>query len=364
MVLRNLMKRLCAAILLICLSWPTARAELAYTKYSSTFFSTFDTVITIIAYAQSEEVFKEEATKAEALFTQYHRLFDKYHPYEGIHNLYYINENASKAPVQTDKVLFELILYCKEMQTKLHNTVDIAMGSVLELWHDARDRAELNPEEASIPPMDALKEAAKHMDADNIVLDQAAMTVYFKDPDLKIDLGAVAKGYATELVGREMLKGQTPSFVINAGGNIRTGLPPRDGRKHWGISIQDPDGAILSDANSDIMETLFVDSLSVVTSGDYERCFFVDGVRYHHLISPQTLMPPNYMRSVTILCEDSGLADLLSTAVFLLPYEEGLKLVESFPKVDAIWIFADRSMKMTPGAQKHAKSFGAGSNIE
>ena len=90
---------------------------------------------------------------------------------------------------------------------------------------------------------------------------------------------------------------------------------------------------------------------SLVTSGDYERYYEVDGKRYHHIIDPVTLFPADYFTSVTILCEDSGAADAWSTALFNMSYEEGLKLVEADPDVEALWIFKDGTMKDTSGFQ-------------
>lgn len=90
------------------------------------------------------------------------------------------------------------------------------------------------------------------------------------------------------------------------------------------MGIQDPDGAVLG--LSDIVETLYLTGCSVVTSGDYQRYYVVDGQRYHHLIDPDTLMPDTDFRSVSIITEDSGYADLLSTAAFLMPYEESRRV--------------------------------------
>ena len=141
------------------------------------------------------------------------------------------------------------------------------------------------------------------------------------------------------------------------GGNVRMGNPPADGRTKWGVGIQDPDGAVLG--LSDIVETLYVTGCSVVTSGDYQRYYAVDGQRYHHLIDPDTLMPDTDFRSVSIITEDSGYADLLSTAAFLMPYEESRAFVDSLDGVEAIWLFPDGSKKMTFGAMNVAKSCGA-----
>lgn len=356
------MKRLFAVCLILILSLSLtgcAPPNQSYEKYTRTFFGTFDTVITIQGFSQSKEAFDKAADQAESLFQTYHYLFDNFHPYEGLNNVYTLNHEASKAPVVVDKALFGLIKFSKDHYVQTLGKNNIALGSVLSLWHDARSDSISDPEKAYLPDPERLKRAAAHVDINNIILDEAAMSVYFADPDMSIDLGAVAKGYATELVAQEMLKSEVTSFYINAGGNIRLGKGPMDGRDNWGVAIQDPDGSVLGDANSDLMDVLFLHDASVVTSGDYQRYFVYEDIRYHHLISPETLMPTNYMRSVTIITEDSGWADMLSTVIFLMPYEEGRALVETMDGVEAVWILNDRSVKMTEGIKEKARSLGA-----
>ncbi|NLX82448.1 MAG: FAD:protein FMN transferase [Clostridiales bacterium] len=320
------------------------------------FFGTFDTAITIIGFAESKTVFDELTAKAEQMFNEYHRQFNQYYPYEGLHNLYYLNNNAGKAPVVVQKELFDLLSWCKTNQPKTKGRVNIALGTVLSLWHDERENAEMHPDRAKLPEMEHLLEAAKHTNFDDVVLDQDKQTVFYADPLLKLDLGAVAKGYATELVSQYLLHSPMPNFIVNAGGNVRAGLPPLDGRDAWGIGIQDPDVSLVLPGGNDIIDVLYLSDMSSVTSGDYQRYFTVDGVRYHHLVAPDTLMPPSYIRSVTIITQDSGIADLLSTAVFLMPFEEGYAFVESLPDVEALWVLNDRSIKMTKGAETLARS--------
>lgn len=329
-----------------------------YQKYSYMFFGTFDTAISIIGYAKSKDVFDRLTAEAEAMFKNFHQQFNQYHPYKGLNNLYYLNNNAAKGPVSVPQELFDLLMWCKGHQPMTKGQVNIALGAVLSLWHEERENALSDPESAKLPDMEALQEASGHTNMEDLLLDSADNTVFYQDPALKLDLGAVAKGYATELVAQHLLASEMSSFIINAGGNVRAGHKPLDGRTAWGVSIQDPDAALVLPTGDDIMDILYLSDKSIVTSGDYQRYFVVDEERYHHLISPFTLMPPRHMRSVTIITQDSGLADLLSTAVFLMPFEEGFEFVNSLPGVEALWVLNDRRVEMTEGAKKISYSSG------
>lgn len=328
-------------------------------RYNTMFLDTFDTVITLIGYADSEEAFTHQAATAHEMYLYLHKLFDNYNSYEdeGIVNVYTLNERAAEEPVPVDPILFSLLTFCKNQYEAGQGQTNIALGSVLRLWHDYREAGLENPDAAQLPPMETLIAASEHTSIDDLILDAGAQTVFFADPQLKLDVGAVAKGYATEIVAQLLTAGGMPSFTISAGGNVRTGEPPLDGRKAWGVGIQDPDGAVFGTA--DIVEALYLSNLSVVTSGDYQRFYEVDGVRLHHLIDPDTLMPGAYYRSVTIVTQDSGYADLLSTAAFLMPYEESHDFIESLDGVEALWLFFDGSMTMTDGLVPFARSMGA-----
>lgn len=342
-------------------SWglPHARAEM--TRHSLIFFDTFDTVITIIGYAEDQATFDRVAGEARSAFERYHKLYDAYNAYEGIRNIYTLNRDAAKNPVPVDEELWALLLFVKEWQPRLRGTVNIALGAVLSQWHGSRKAAEAGESAAVLPDMASLRAAAAHTNFDDVVLDEENRTVFFRDPLLKLDVGAVAKGFATERVGRQMLASDMPSFIINAGGNVRTGHPPAAGRHHWSIGLQDPEAALTAQAGQSL-DVLYVEGLSVVTSGDYQRFYTVDGVRYHHIIDPATLLPAGQNRAVTVLCEDSGLADILSTAVFILPYEQGCALVESLDGVEALWVQAGEAegeVRMTEGMRVYSNSAGA-----
>ena len=328
-------------------------------KYSSVFMDTFDTVITLIGFADSQQTYDAWSNAVHQQYIYMHKLFDTYHSYEneGIVSVYTLNEKAAKEPVKVDPILYGLLKFCKSHYDTCQGQTNVAMGSVLSIWHNYRDAGLSDPLHAELPPMELLESAVPHTDIANLILDDENMTVFFADPDMKLDVGAVAKGYATEIVSQMLLSGDMNSFIISAGGNVRLGNPPLDGRKGWGVGIQDPDGAIFG--MSDIVETLFLANSSVVTSGDYQRFYTVDGKNYHHLIDPDTLMPADHFRSVSIITQDSGWADMLSTAAYLMPYEQSRAFIESLSGVEAMWIFPDGSKEMTDGAAKIAKSRGA-----
>ena len=329
-------------------------AQAEQQKYSTSFFDVFDTVTTIIGYADSQETFDRVVGEARQQFVRYHQVFDGYNAYDGVHNLYYVNQNAASGPVPAEPELIELLLWIRDLQPSLEGRVNVAMGAVLRLWHDARETGVALPDEA------ALREAAGHVDMSQVILDEQAGTVYFADPELSLDLGAVAKGYTAERVAQWMLDSDMPSFIISAGGNVRCGQKPLDGRDRWGVSIQDP-GPIDGLPGTGYMDVLYLTNLSVVTSGDYQRYYTVDGVRYHHLIDPDTLYPGQHMRAVTIVTQDSGLADALSTAVFLMPYEQGRAFVEALDGVEAYWVLLDGSVQCTDGLRAMLASQGASS---
>ena len=325
-------------------------AETEYQKFSGTFFGSFDTITTVIGYAQDKATFDSAFADVSNMFARYHQVFDGYNEYEGVHNLWYINEYAGSGPVKAEKELIDLLLWLKEKQPATAGKVNVAMGKMLRVWHNYRTVGK------EVPSMEELSAAMAHSDFDQVIIDQENGTVHFADPEIKLDLGAVAKGYTVEIVAQHLLTSDMPSFIISAGGNVRSGEKPLDGRARWGVGIQDP---ALPSTNKDI---LYLTGLSAVTSGDYQRYYTVDNVNYHHLIDPVTFMPGNYMRAVTVVTEDSGLADLLSTTLFLMPVAEGMAYLEAYPGVEAYWVLHDGTVQYTSGMAAMLRSLGASAN--
>ncbi len=328
-------------------------------KYSGSFFDSFDTYTTMVGYTQSEEEFDKYFNQIASRLRELHKLFDKYNSYEGINNIKTINDNAGIQPVEVEQEVIDLILFSKEWYRRTKEKTNIAFGPVLEIWKDYFNDASYDPENTAIPPMEELKAASALTDLDKVIVDDENNTVYLSEKGMSLDVGAVAKGFAVEIAAREAVEAGFRSGIISPGGNIRTIGKPLDGvRQRWGIGIQDPDKPVVNDVQN-TLDTLYVIDASVVSSGDYQRYYMHEGRRIHHIIDPITLMPGENFRSVTVVAEDAGVADFLSTTLFLLSYEEGLDLVESLDGIDAVWVMPDKSIRFSEGMKNKLKSQGA-----
>lgn len=336
------MKRVCAAVVLCALLCGCAAApageEGGQKRYEASFLTLFDTVTTMVGYADSQETFTAQAQQIYDELLEYHQLYDIYNDYDGMNNLKTVNDNAGIAPVEVDARILDMLEFSRELYEETGGRVNVAMGGVLSLWHDAREAGIEDPANAYLPDQDALEEAARHAHWSNVVIDEEAGTVYLADPDMSLDVGAIAKGYAVERVCETAPAG----MLISVGGNVRATGPKPDGSP-WVVGIENPDGG-------DFLHTLYVEDSSVVTSGDYQRYYLVDGQRYHHIIDPDTLYPATRWRSVSILCADSGIADGLSTALFTLSQEDGQKLLDAFD-AEALWMTQDGELLYSPGFQ-------------
>lgn len=330
-----------------------------YLKYTDTFFDTFDTITQIVGYTKSEEEFLGYVDQMHQRFLHLHKLYDKYNNYDGINNIKTINDNAGIQPIKVDQEIIDLILFSKDWYEKTDGQANIAMGAVLNIWHDYREAGLDDPENAKVPPLASLKEAAKHTDINKVIVDAENQTVYLEDEKMSLDVGAVAKGFATEIVAREIIAAGFQSGIISAGGNVKAlGKPMDRVRERWGIGIQDPN-KFISTESENLLDTIFVKNAAVVSSGDYQRYYTVDGEIYHHLIDPETLMPGKYFRGVTVVAQDSGMADFISTTVFLMSYEKGKELIESIDGIEVVWVMLDGSIEATDGMKKIMKSHGA-----
>ena len=320
-------------------------------KYSAYSFDYFDTVTTITGYAESREAFDAVANSILEELEEYHRLFTIYHRFEGFENLCTVNElvDGAHRVVTVDRRIIDMLLYAKGMYEITHGRVNVAMGSVLSIWHDYRTIGMSDPSLAELPPMGVLTEAAEHTDINCLVIDEENSTVHITDPHMTLDVGAVAKGYAVEMVARSLEERGITGYVLNVGGNVRTVGTKQDGSP-WTVGIENP-----ADSEAEpYLAYLRLSGQSLVTSGSYQRYYVVDGKRYHHIIDPDTLMPHDLYLSVSVVCQSSADGDALSTALFCMSPADGLALVESLPGIEAHWLLIDGTKQTSSGFNQYA----------
>lgn len=311
-------------------------------KFSEYSFDYFDTVTTVTGYAQSKAEFDEISAEIMSELESYHKLFDIYNTYDGINNLATINSlnDGVHTAVKVDERIIDMLLFSKEMHSRTGGLVNVAMGSVLSIWHRHRQNGINDPSSATLPPSEQLTQAAIHTDIDKMILDEQASTVFLSDPQMLLDVGAIAKGYAVEMVAQMLISKGITGYVINVGGNVRT-VGTRENHEPWVAGIENPNGS----DGAPYYATVELTDLSLVTSGSYQRYYIVDGKNYNHIIDPATLFPADRHVSVSVICESSALADALSTALFCMSVEDGKALIEGMSGVEAMW--ADKDGRLT-----------------
>lgn len=330
--------------LLVFIFFLTACSETKIITYKNlSYDSGFDTVY---SYLENTKKSNDDAQKnfkdSCQLLKHYNDLFDIYHNYDGLNNLKTINDNAGKKAIKVDQSIIDLLKEAKHFYDLSKGEFDITIGSTLKLWHKYREEGIIlnqQGKKGSLPTKEELEKTRFQKGWDKIKIDENKKTVFISDPNVSLDVGAIGKGYATELVARAMEKKGVKSGYVNVGRNIRTiGTKPKN--EAWTIGVADPDGKL----QNGLLSFNKKGSLSFVTSGDYERYYIAnDNQMYSHIIDPQTLYPARYYRSVTILTADSGMADAMSTSLFTLSIKEGKELIkrikkESGKEINAIWV--------------------------
>lgn len=321
-------------------------------KFSANYFDYFDTVTTITAYTETEEEFNALCGEITDLLNKYHKLYNIYNRYENFTNLVTINEisNGEHNVVKVEPEIIDMLVFAKEMYSKTDGKVNIAMGSVLSIWHNYRNDGLDAPAYAKLPPIEKLREAEKHTDINNLIIDEENSTVYISDPLMTLDVGAIAKGYAVEQICRILEKKGVSGLLLNVGGNIRTIGFAGDENNPWRAGIENPD---TGNEAEPFIEYINLTGEAIVTSGSYQRFYIVEGESYHHIIDPETLFPGTKYKSVSVITDDSGIGDAFSTALFLMDYEAGKRLVEETDNVEAMWVLPDGKQLYSSGFEEY-----------
>jgi len=319
-------------VILLLVFWLTNNNAKTY----ETSFSYMDTYINIKIKHSDATVANEALKEAERIYKEYHELTDRYNAYEGINNVYYINNTTQELyMIKLDAHLYDILAYGKSWYYKSNGIKNINLGNVIDVWK----KYQLT--KTGVPTNEELTKAGS-IDIENIVLLEDN---YILNNHPNIDLGSIAKGYTTQIVGDYFKSKGITSYIINAGGNVLVGKKSAD--TSYNIGIQDPDDS------SKVFKVIIGNNIAVVTSGGYERYYEYEGVRYSHIINPMTLFPANLYKSVTVICDNSALGDSLSLILFVLPIEEGKVFIKDYPNVEAIWYTNDDQIVKSDGFNKY-----------
>jgi thiamine biosynthesis lipoprotein len=248
-----------------------------------------------------------------------------------------VNHQAGKKPVKLSTETFAVLQEAQKAAELTDGAFDITTGALCLLW----DYTVANPK----PPSDAeIKRVLALTGYKNLVLDEKKKTAFLKKVGMRIGLGGIAKGYAVERAANVLKNAGMDNFAFKAGGDLVT--RGKNGDRLWNVVIQDPRDS------SKNFALIPVSNGAVSTSGDNERFFMYEGKRYGHIIDPRTGRPADQCQSVTILTKNSQLADVLSTGVFVLGPDKGMKLIEKLEDVEGVIVDANGKIRVSSGLQK------------
>ncbi len=285
------------------------------------------TLVEITAYGEDQDLLDAAVTGAFAEMQRLEKQLSSYLPDSEISRL-----NLSPDPIELSGETRALISRGEEIARLSDGAFEMGLGGVKALW-------QIESEQPHIPTDAELQPAVSGLGPGDIVI-QGSL-IGRRSPEVLVDLGGIAKGYAADRALEVLKEAGVTSATINAGGDIAM-LGSHNG-KPWRIGIQHPRH------QDQILLTLEVTDQAVVTSGDYERFFERDGVRYHHIFDPASGRPARLCQSVTILAGDAESADALATAVFVMGPETGLALIEGLPDVEGLIVTADGQLLKSAG---------------
>jgi thiamine biosynthesis lipoprotein len=248
-----------------------------------------------------------------------------------------LNEAAGLSPVTVSPETLKVIQRSIYFSRMTGGLFDITAGPLVDLWA-------INPPEGHVPTAAELAETLPLIGWEDIEIDEEQSQAYLTRSDMAVDLGAIAKGYIADRVKEVLTADGIEHAIISLGGNIQF-----VGDTAYGIGIQDPDKG-----SGEYLGRISLADASAASSGDYERYFEKDGVRYHHILDPQTGYPADTgLRGVSVAAPQSVDADALSTAVFLLGPKAGMVLIEELPDVEAVLITDDKTVLLSSGLTEH-----------
>lgn len=327
--LRPVLVSICLTILLVFSAGCGTGALFAPKAYKETQFL-MDTIIDITAYGQDNEA------AVKAAFAEFRRINELTNRFDADSQVTKINAAAGKSKVQVDPDIIAMLKLARDRSEKSAGALDITVGALTELW-GVGHKGDFIPSQAEIESVLPL------VNYRLLEVDEQNNTVFLPQAGMRIDLGAVAKSYANRKAVEVLKAKGIKSALINAGGEVRVVGTRPDGQA-WRVGVQDP-----RDMEGLAAKVALTEWDSLETSGDYQRFFIKDNVRYAHIIDPRTGSQPRQVISVTVVSKADNEADVLSTALFVLGVEKGQQLLQQFPDTEAIFITNDGQKVVTPG---------------
>lgn len=291
---------------------------------------TLGTIVEITLVGRDKQALDDALAAAFARITEIEKVTDRFTADSEISA---INRAKGPGPIAVSTDMLKMLMISQKISELTSGAFDITVAPLVDVWgFDVGGR---------LPSTEEIEHERERVDYRRVIIDEDLKTITLMDPPVRIDLGGIAQGYAAGEAEKIIRARGITSGVINISGDIsvigdKTGQP-------WRIGVQDPRNTAA------LCAVIKAKDVAIVTSGDYERCFFVDGVRYHHILDPKTGYPARGCVSVTVVTRDVALADGLSTAIFVLGPEAGADLARSLEGVDVMIVSDDGKRIVTPG---------------
>ncbi len=282
------------------------------------------------------------AEGAKAVFAEMERLDRMMTTWTPDSEVSLINAGAGTQAVKVSDETFTVIARAVEVSKASKGLFDITVGAYGGLWKFDEDM------DGTLPDPKEVAARKKLVNWKDIVLDKRRRTVKLRRKGMRITLGGIAKGYAVDRAARALVDAGLSDFILQVGGDMY--VSGKKGTTPWVVGIRDPRGPRdQSFAVAPVVDHAFS------TSGDYERGFVKDGVRYHHILDPRTAQPARATRSVTVLAKDAFTADAWSKVLFIMGAKEAMPLVEKLPDLEAVFVDADNTVHVSSGLRDKLK---------
>ncbi len=271
----------------------------------------------------------------ERVFLEFDRLESLLSVWKDGSDVVRMNRNAGITPVLVSDDTISVLREAAELSALTRGKFDITFGALSDIWRFDHDQDNI------VPDRQLIETRLTRIDYRAVQVDATARTAFISRPNMRVHLGGIGKGYAIDRASALLRERGFADFLIQAGGDLY--VAGTNGGAPWTLAIADPRG------EHQPFAALTIGDGTLSTSGDYERFFMKDGVRYHHLLDPDFGEPARGCRSVSIVTNRAVTADVLSTGIFILGPDAGMKLIEQLPDVEGVIVTADNEVLISSG---------------